>query len=86
MEKYIYDKEHYRKMLTSGNHVELMKVIKAIYAHKKEREAKGKRLHMIDEHFFKDAEQILYNEFLYVLKLNSKEELMAYIFSRIDRQ
>lgn len=78
-------KEHYRKILSSGNHMELIKMIKAIYSHKKEREAEGKRLHMIDEHFFKDAEQILYNEFQYVLKLNSKEELMRYIFSRIEK-
>lgn len=79
-------KEHYQKILTSGDHVELIKMIKAIYAHKKEREAEGRRLHMVDEHFFKEAEQILYNEFQYVLKMNSKEELMTYIFSRIDRQ
>ena len=79
-------KEYYRKILAGGDRVELIKMIKAIYAHKKEREAEGKRLHMIDEHFFKDAEQILYNEFQYVLKLNSKEELMTYIFSRIEKQ
>lgn len=79
-------KEHYRKILASGNHVELIRMIKAIYVHKKEREAEGKRLHMIDEHFFKDAEQILYNEFQYVLKLSGKDELMNYIFSRIETQ
>ena len=78
-------KEHYRKILTSGDHVELIKLIKAIYAHKIEREAEGKRLHMIDEQFFKNAEQILYNEFQYVLNLNSKDELMKYIFLRIEK-
>ena len=77
-------KEHYRRILASGNHVELIRMIKAIYAHKKEREAEGKRLHMVDEHFFKDAEQILYNEFQYVLKLSSKDELLNHIFSRIE--
>ena len=79
-------KEHYRKILASGDHLELIKMIKAIYAHKKECEAEGKRLHMIDEHLFKDAEQILYNEFQYVLKLNNKVELMNYILTRIDEQ
>lgn len=79
-------KEHYRKTLTGGDHVDLIKLIKAIYAHKKEREAEGKRLHMIDEHFFKDAEQILYNEFQYVLKLNSKDDLMMYILARIEKK
>ena len=44
-----------------------------------------KRLHMSDERFFKDAEQILYNEFQYVLELNSKEDLMTYIFKRLDK-
>ena len=34
---------------------------------------------MVDEYFFKDAEQILYNEFQYVLQLESKEALMDYI-------
>ena len=78
-------KEHFRKILSDGNHLELIKMIKSIFAHKKEREAEGKRLHMADEHFLKDAEQILYHEFQYVLKLSSKEELMTYIFSRIER-
>lgn len=72
-------KEHYRKILTNGDHAELIKTIKSIHAHKKEREAEGKRLHMIDAYFLKDAEQVLYNEFQYVLNLNSREELMAYI-------
>ena len=36
-----------------------------------------------DNEFFKEAEEILYNEFQYVLQLDSKDELMKYIFSRI---
>ncbi len=77
-------KEHFRQDLASGDHAELIKMIKSIYAHKQQRVSEGKRLHVSDEYFFKDAEQILYNEFQYVLKLNSKEELMAYILERIQ--
>lgn len=77
-------KEYYKKILVGGNHSELIQMIKAIYLHKKSREADGKRLHMVDEHFFKDAEQILYNEFQYVLKLNSKDDLMQYILNRLS--
>jgi len=79
-------KEHYRKVLSGGDHAALLRTIRGIYSHRREREAEGKRLHMIDERFFKDAEQILYNEFQYVLNLNSKEELLAFIFSRIEKQ
>ena len=78
-------KERYKELLASGNHAALIQMINAIYHHKKEREAAGKRLHMMDEHFFKDAEQILYHEFQYVLNLNSKDELMKYILNRLNR-
>lgn len=79
-------RELYKGILADGDPLELVKMIKAIYLHKQEREAAGRRLHMTDERFFKDAEQILYNEFQYVLKLNSKEELMAYILAHIAKE
>lgn len=79
-------KELYKSILAKGDHLELIKMIKAIFAHKKEREAEGKRLHMSDERFFKDAEQILYSEFQYVLDLGGKDDLMTYIFARIETQ
>lgn len=79
-------KELYKSILATGDHMELIKMIKAIYAHKKEREAEGKRLHMSDERFFKDAEQILYNEFQYVLELQDKNDLMRYIFARLENK
>lgn len=46
-------------------------------------EAEGKRLHMSDEHFMKDAEHLLYNEWQYVLNVD-KVGLMEYIFRRIE--
>ena len=79
-------KEFYKNLLASGDHSALIHAIKAIYAHKKEREASGKRLHIMDDHFFKDAEQILYNEFQYVLKLNSKDDLIQYILNRLSQR
>ena len=76
-------KECYKNLLAGGDHAALIQMINAIYFHRKEREAAGKRLHMMDEYFFKDAEQILYTEFQYVLKLNSKDDLMKYILNRL---
>lgn len=77
-------KELYKSILTKGDHRQIIKMLKAIYAHKKQREAVGKRLHQSDERFFKDAEQILYNEFQYVLDLKSKDDLMDYIFQQLE--
>ena len=77
-------KETYKRILAGGNQAQIISMIQAIYLHKKEREAEGKRLHMSDEHFMKDAEQLLYNEWQYVLNVD-KAGLMAYIFERIER-
>ena len=79
-------KELYKRIIISGDHLELIKMIKAIYTHKQERKAAGKRLHISDLNFFKDAEQILYHEFQYVLNLSSKDDLMAYILNRISNK
>lgn len=78
-------KELYKQILSRGDHLELIRMIKAIYAQKKEREAMGKHLRMTDERFFKDAEQILYDEFQYVLELQGKEDLLSYIIARVER-
>ena len=78
-------RECYKNILSSGDHLELIKMIKAIYLHKQELEANKKRLHVSDDRFFKDAEQLLYNEFQYVLKLKSKNELLTYILSRVEK-
>ena len=74
-------KEHYRQLLAAGDQLALIRMIRGICEHKKQCEEKGKRLHMIDEHFLKDAEQMLFNEFQYVLKLETKEELRACILA-----
>ena len=76
-------KEAYRKTLTSGDQAAIISMVQALFLHKKQREAEGKRLHISDEYFMKDAEQILYNEWQYVLNVD-KAGLMAYIFDRIE--
>jgi len=76
-------KEAYKQILASGDQAAIISMVQALFFHKKEREAEGKRLHMSDEHFMKDAEQILYNEWQYVLNVD-KAGLMAYIFERIE--
>lgn len=76
-------KDTYKKILTSGDQAAIISMIQALFIHKKEREAEGKRLHISDEHFMKDAEQILYNEWQYVLNVD-KTGLMTYIYNRIE--
>lgn len=73
----------YKEIIAEGNRTELIKMIKAIFFEKKEREANKKRLHTSDERFLKEAKQLLHIEFQYVLNLN-EDDLMTYIFDRIE--
>ena len=74
-----------RRILASGDQAAIISMVQALFVHKKEREAEGKRLHLSDEQFMKEAEQLLYNEWQYVLNVD-KAGLMAYIFERLNRQ
>lgn len=76
-------KEKFRSILAGGDQAAIISMVQALHFHKQSREAEGKRLHMSDEHFMKDAEQLLYNEWQYVLNVD-KEGLMAYIFTRLE--
>jgi CarD family transcriptional regulator len=76
-------KEAYKKILASGDQAAIISMVQALFIHKRERETEGKRMHMSDERFMKEAEQILYNEWQYVLNVD-KAGLMDYIFSRIE--
>ena len=76
-------REAYKKTIASGDQSAIISMIRTLYLHKKEREAEGKRPRVSDENLMKDAEQILYNEWQYVLNVD-KDGLMAYIFERIE--
>lgn len=76
-------KEEYRRIIAGGDRSELIRMIKALYFHKKKREEEGKRLYLSDERFFHEAERILYDEFQYVLNIE-REELLPLIFEQIQ--
>lgn len=78
-------KEAYKNIIESGNRIELMKMIRAVYLEKQQRESMHKRLHIIDERFMKDAEQCLYSEFQHVLNIR-QEEIIPYIVARIEKK
>lgn len=76
-------KLRYREILSSGNSHELVKLIKTLYIRQQQQKAIGKKLHMADERFFREAEKLLYNEFAVVLDI-PQEEVLPYIRQLID--
>ncbi len=76
-------KEMYREWMASGDRVTLIKGIKSVYLHWKEVTKSGKKLHIADERFLKDAEKLLYNEFALVLNINP-DQVLPFIMKEIE--
>lgn len=75
-------KLEYRRIIEDGDRQELIQLIKALYIHQQNQRANKKKLHSSDEHFLRDAETMLYDEFAYVLNI-SREQVLPFIQSNI---
>ena len=52
-------KQIYRELINSGECEKLVNMIAILYRHKQEQSALGKKMHLCDENFLRDAEKIL---------------------------
>ena len=76
-------KERYRDIITRGDRTELVRMIKTLYLHQQRQQSKGRRLHIADEHFFKEAESMLYDEFALVLNIQP-DQVLPFILEQIE--
>lgn len=75
-------KEVYKNIILNSNRSDLISLIKTIYLRKQEKEADGKKLSTTEQQFMKEAENILYEEFSYVLHIK-KDEVLPFIREQI---
>lgn len=62
-------KQYYRELIMSGDRERLLQMIGSIYRHKAQLAQTGKKLHLSDEGFLKDAQKLLGGEFSLVLDI-----------------
>lgn len=74
--------EKFRSILKGGDRSELVKMVRSLYLHRQSQFAKGRKLHAADEHFLKDAEKMLFDEFAVVLGIKP-EEVVAFIDKKL---
>lgn len=80
------DKERqqvFHSILSSGDRLQIMRLIRTIYLHQKSLHHTNKKLHLADERIMKEAEAMLYDEFAYVLNLRP-EQVIDFIARRIQ--
>lgn len=60
-------KLRYRSLINSGDRSAMLCMIRTLHQHKSDQEAVGRKLHMCDENFLRDAQKLLGSEFSLVL-------------------
>lgn len=71
-------REAFAAILKSGDHAEVVRLIKTVYLQRQRRAEEGKRLHLADERALQEAERILYEEIAFVMEI-PPDEVVAYI-------
>ena len=66
-------KQTYRELISSGNRAELMRMVHTLYVHKKTQTAAGKKVHLADDGFLRDAEKLLASEIAVVMDMSADE-------------
>lgn len=62
-------KQRYREMIGSGDRAALISMVRTLHNHKQIQLAAGRKFHLCDENFLRDAEKILTEEFSMVLNI-----------------
>jgi CarD family transcriptional regulator len=75
----------YKEAFRSCDPRDLVKIIKTIYARRKVRLEKGKKVTTVDEKYFRMAENNLYEELAIALSLE-KSKVMEYIMERMNKE
>ena len=66
-------KQTYRELISSGDRERLMSMVHTLYQHKEKQAACGRKVHLCDDNFLRDAEKLLAGEAAFVMGLSQDE-------------
>ncbi len=75
-------KQLYRELIVSGDRAALVRMIHTLHIHRKEQLEAGRKFHLCDENFLRDAEKLLGAEFSAVLGI-PQENVGEYIKNKM---
>lgn len=64
-------KIRYRELINGGDRAALLSMIGSLYRHKQNQAAQGRKFHLCDENFLRDAEKLLNAEFSLILGIET---------------
>jgi len=78
-------KQRYRELINSGDRLALLRVIGSLHRHKDTQAAAGRKFHLCDENFLRDAERLLNAEFSLVLGIE-RSQVADYILKAMNAE
>lgn len=78
-------KQFYRELIGSGDRVRLMQMVRTLYRHKKAQTAAGKKVHLCDDNFLRDAEKLLASEVSVVLEMDA-DQAKQYLRAKLKEE
>jgi CarD family transcriptional regulator len=85
IEEDVIRRNRYQEILTGGDRMELVKLIKTLHQHQQRQrdKGKGKEMPLAEKHMLKEAEKILHGEFAYVLNMKY-EQVLPFIIEQMQ--
>lgn len=76
-------KQYYRDIIGSGDRLSLLRMVNTLHAHKLAQQAAGRKVHLCDENFLRDAQRLLSTEFSVVLGIDPGE-VADYVIEKMN--
>ena len=76
-------KQYYREIIGSGDRRALLRMVNTLHAHKLAQQTAGRKVHLCDENFLRDAQRLLSTEFSVVLGVPANE-VAEYILAKMN--
>ncbi len=76
-------KQYYRDVIGSGDRTALLRMVNTLYHHKTVTQAAGRKVHICDENFLRDAQRLLSTEFSAVLGI-APNEVPDYVIGKMN--
>jgi len=78
-------KQTYRELITSGDRAGVMRMVYTLYRHRKAQQAAGRKVHLADDNFLRDAEKLLSGEIAVVMGME-QEQAKAYLRGNLNAE
>jgi CarD family transcriptional regulator len=78
-------KQAYRELINSGDRTALIRMVGSLHRHKETQALAGRKFHLCDENFLRDAEKLLSAEFSLVLGIKP-EQVGSYVLQAMNEK